>query len=284
MIIVQSALSSHARSRVTNPAEGSHAPHGVLLTPSGWTGAALLSLRTHIVRLWVMRLGPTLLRAVSGFVIATVTFAAAMVIAHSLSIPDPAGRFLPGNDRELPDREASTAPADGLTLTGDDASALAQSSDEPVTEVTAVPVPPSSDDTVVAGGPNAAETAGPDAAAVSSSRDSVATAQNDPADAGVTESSGSAPATSEPPAANRWTWPVQRRPSPSTTPSEEPPPSESESERGPVPKASESTEPPDPEPSEPPESASDVQSDPTEVATEPTEPASSAVPSKLPVP
>jgi hypothetical protein len=77
--------------------------------------------------------------AASAFVVTAVLFAAAMVVASSLSIPDPAKRFLPPSARGLP----SDQTPEGLELANDNRIGQARTLDEPMPEVTAVPEPPS---------------------------------------------------------------------------------------------------------------------------------------------
>lgn len=196
-----------------------------------------------------MRTKPTLTFAASAFIVTAVLFAAAMVVAHSLSIPDPAERFLPSAARDLP----GGAAADDVELANDDRIGQAPVADEPMPVVTAVPEPPSTAD------------AGPvpndEASAVSSSGDTVANAggSSDP----LTLSTGGTPPSRRPPkkyTGPGWpSWGGSPRPTapqgqePKPQPSE-PQPSESESEEW----ENESTDPPselvppdEPVPSEP---------------------------------
>jgi hypothetical protein len=211
-----------------------------------------------------MRSGPTLVRAVGVFVVTTVTFAAAMVIAYGLSIPDPASRFLPGAARELAGLGGGTAPPQELELASDGATAPAHPQGEPVTEVTAVPVPTSEDDAAVADGSSAAGTGRPDGAAVSATGGRVATSQP-PGSArvqGTTRSPG-----------RNWTWP-------SATPSASPPPSEEESE--PAPSEPDEPDPGEAEPSEPTGQDPELRSEEEPVPSEPTESESTEVPTESP--
>jgi hypothetical protein len=112
----------------------------------------------------------TLMGAAGVFVVTIVSFAAAIVIAHSLVIPDPVGRILPIGRSEMPgtsvnegSRQAIVPATDpGVSQTPDDIA---------VPEVTAEPAPP-----VVSGGdrPPAADTAGPDAFALDRPREAAA--------------------------------------------------------------------------------------------------------------
>jgi hypothetical protein len=83
---------------------------------------------------------PTVMFAASVFLVTTVLFAAAIVVSHALSIPEPAGRFLPSAARDLPDASASERP-DDIALARDALTDPPQPSDEPVATVTAVPEP-----------------------------------------------------------------------------------------------------------------------------------------------
>jgi hypothetical protein len=79
-----------------------------------------------------------LMRAVGAFVVTTVSFAAAIVIAHSLLIPDPVGRILSIRRDDVPHRSAgeggpdTVVPATGAPQTIDEVA---------VPEVTAEPAP-----------------------------------------------------------------------------------------------------------------------------------------------
>jgi hypothetical protein len=75
--------------------------------------------------------------AASAFIVTAVLFTAAMVVAHSLSIPDPEERFLPSVARDLP----SEPDSGGVALAND--SGQAPVPNAPIPEVTAVPEPPS---------------------------------------------------------------------------------------------------------------------------------------------
>lgn len=194
-----------------------------------------------------MRTKPTLTFAASAFIVTAVLFAAAMVVAHSLSIPDPAERFLPSVARDLP----SGTNADGVELANDDRTGQAPVADEPMPVVTAVPEPPSTAD------------AGPvpndEASAVSSSGDTVANAGgiSDP----LPLSTGGTPSAPKPP--KKFTgpgWPSWGgNPTPTAPPGREP----------------------EPEPSEPPEAESEEPGGPEE---EPTESPSERVPADEPAP
>src|ERR671918_391539 len=95
---------------------------------------------------------PSLTFAVGVFLVTTLLFAAAMVIASALSIPDPAARFLPFSARGLPER-SSEQPSSGLSLAKDLQPAGAQSHREPMPTVTAVPeLPPRTPSMVSSGG------------------------------------------------------------------------------------------------------------------------------------
>jgi hypothetical protein len=209
-----------------------------------------------------MRTKPTLTFAASAFIVTAVLFAAAMVVAHSLSIPDPAERFLPSVARDLP----SGTDADDVELANDDRIGQAPVADEPMPVVTAVPEPPSTAD------------AGPvpndEASAVSSSGDTAANAGgiSDP----LTLSTGGTPSARKPP--KKYTgpgWPSWGgNPTPTAPPGREPKPqpsepqpSESESEEW----EGESTEPPsepvpadEPVPSEPAAPSPEAENEPSE--------------------
>jgi len=89
-----------------------------------------------------MGIRATLMRALGAFVMTTVLFTAAMVIAHGLAIPDPERRFLPTTERNDAGDAASEDTADDLALDPDSDLGSPQSLDEPpIPEVTAVPTP-----------------------------------------------------------------------------------------------------------------------------------------------
>lgn len=71
----------------------------------------------------------------------TVLFAAAMVIAHGLAIPDPARRILPTSELDGPSALTSEDGGDDLTLGGNSLGTPQSLDDAPVAEVTAVPTP-----------------------------------------------------------------------------------------------------------------------------------------------
>jgi hypothetical protein len=89
--------------------------------------------------------------AVGIFLVTMLLFAAAMVIASALSIPEPAARFLPFSARGLPEAP-SEQPSSGLSLTNDLQPGGAQSQGEPVPTVTAVPELPSRTPSMVSSG------------------------------------------------------------------------------------------------------------------------------------
>lgn len=214
-----------------------------------------------------MRTKPTLMFAASAFVVTAVLFASAMVLANSLSIPDPARRFLPRSARELPSEQAS----DDMELASDDHVGLVWLPDGPVPEVTAVPEPPSAAEveaTHDTGGSNVSGDAVTDAG-----DGSVPFKLNDEGNTPVAASRYSGPAwpawrgptaptaparrepvTSEPEPAE----PEPSEPEPSPTPSVNPPASE--------PAASESTEtsPPASEPESSDSVSPDAQAAPTQ--------------------
>ncbi|HSK95194.1 MAG TPA: hypothetical protein VK891_01130, partial [Euzebyales bacterium] len=180
--------------------------------------------RTHTLR-WVgMATKPTLAFAAGMFVLTTVLFAAAMVVAHALAIPDPASRFLPSAARDLPGASASEQP-DDVTFANDVQAEGGDPSDEPVATVTATPRPPAA---VSSGaGPSSATTA--------------------PINSATTSISGLPSAQPTPP---WWAFDPQPsrnpRPSPSPSPTPQPP----ESTETPTPEPS-----PEPSPSETPPAA-----------------------------
>lgn len=89
-----------------------------------------------------MGIRPTLLRALGAFVMATVLFAAAMVIAHGLAIPDPERRFLPTAENDGAGATASEDAADDVAAgTGNSLGTPQGLADPPYAEVTAVPTP-----------------------------------------------------------------------------------------------------------------------------------------------
>lgn len=95
-----------------------------------------------------------LTRAAGAFVITTVLFAAAMVLAHGLAIPNPVGRMLPPTRADAPvgdDGVAGDQVTEGLALTVDRQLRPSQLDDEPVAEVTAVPIEPDASGTGRAG-------------------------------------------------------------------------------------------------------------------------------------
>jgi hypothetical protein len=120
-----------------------------------------------------MRTKPTLMFAASAFVVTAVLFTAAMVVASSLSIPDPAKRFLPPSARGLPSERTS----EDLELANDNRVGQARTLDEPMPEVTAVPEPPSAVDTE----PPDAATPDAEGRAVSSSGDTSTDVTGSPA-------------------------------------------------------------------------------------------------------
>jgi hypothetical protein len=82
------------------------------------------------------------MRALGAFVMTTVLFTAAMVIAHGLAIPDPERRFLPTTERNDSGDAPSEETGDDLALDADSDLGTPQSLDEPsIPEVTAVPTP-----------------------------------------------------------------------------------------------------------------------------------------------
>jgi hypothetical protein len=81
------------------------------------------------------------MRALGAFVMTTVLFAAAMVIAHGLAIPDPARRILPTSELDGPSALTSEDGGDDLTLGGNSLGTPQSLDDAPVAEVTAVPTP-----------------------------------------------------------------------------------------------------------------------------------------------
>lgn len=89
-----------------------------------------------------MGIRPTLLRALGAFVMTTVLFAAAMVIAHGLAIPDPERRFLPTAENDGAGAAASEDAADDVAAgTGNSLGTPQGLADAPYAEVTAVPTP-----------------------------------------------------------------------------------------------------------------------------------------------
>jgi hypothetical protein len=96
-----------------------------------------------------MGISLTLTLAVGIFLLTALLFAAAMIIANALSIPEPTARFLPFSARELPG--TSDQPSD-TSLANDIRSGRAESKDEPVPTVTAVPEPPRSGAPMVSSG------------------------------------------------------------------------------------------------------------------------------------
>ena len=88
-----------------------------------------------------MGIRPTLMRALGAFVMTTVLFAAAMVIAHGLAIPDPARRILPTSEQDGPSALTSEGEGDDLTLGGNSLGTPQSLDEPPVAEVTAVPTP-----------------------------------------------------------------------------------------------------------------------------------------------
>lgn len=102
-----------------------------------------------------MRTRPTLMNAAGIFVLTAVMFAAAIVIANGLAIPDPARRFVPSASRDLPDDAAPDHDEDptDLELTGRDDGDMA---DESVPVVTAVATP-FDDDPIADAGPDPAD-------------------------------------------------------------------------------------------------------------------------------
>jgi hypothetical protein len=88
--------------------------------------------------------------AVGIFLLTMLLFAAAMIIANALSIPEPIARFLPFSARGLP--ETSDQPSDDASLANDIRSGRAEPKDEPVPTVTAVPEPPRSGAPMVSSG------------------------------------------------------------------------------------------------------------------------------------
>lgn len=89
-----------------------------------------------------MGIRPTLLRALGAFVMTTVLFAAAMVIAHGLAIPDPERRFLPTAENDGAGAAASEDAADDVAAgTGNSLGTPQGLADPPYAEVTAVPTP-----------------------------------------------------------------------------------------------------------------------------------------------
>lgn len=89
-----------------------------------------------------MGIRPTLMRALGAFVMTTVLFAAAMVIAHGLAIPDPERRFLPTAENDGAGAAASEDAADDVAAgTGNSLGTPQGLADPPYAEVTAVPTP-----------------------------------------------------------------------------------------------------------------------------------------------
>jgi hypothetical protein len=89
-----------------------------------------------------MGIRPTLLRALGAFLMTTVLFAAAMVIAHGLAIPDPERRFLPTAENDGAGAAASEDAADDVAAgTGNSLGTPQGLADPPYAEVTAVPTP-----------------------------------------------------------------------------------------------------------------------------------------------
>jgi hypothetical protein len=88
----------------------------------------------------------TLTLAVGIFLLTALLFAAAMIIANALSIPEPTARLLPFSARGLPET------GDDASLANDIRSGRAESKGEPVPTVTAVPEPPRSGAPMVSSG------------------------------------------------------------------------------------------------------------------------------------
>jgi hypothetical protein len=198
-----------------------------------------------------MRTKPTLTFAASAFIVTAVLFTAAMVVAHSLSIPDPEARFLPSAARDLP----NGTDADGVELANDNRSGQTLVPDEPMPEVTAVPEPPSTAD--------AAQVPNEGASAVSASGDTVANAGSPGA---FTLSTGGTPSTPGPPKYTGPGWPSWGgSPAPTAPPSRDPTPAPSE-----------------PQPSEP--QPSESESEEEEEEEESSEPPSEPIPGDEPVP
>jgi hypothetical protein len=201
----------------------------------------------------------TLTVAVGIFLLTTVLFAAAMIIANALSIPDPTARFLPFSAGGLP--ETSDQPSDDVSLANDIRSGRAESKDEPVPTVTAVPEPPRFGAPMVSsGGERATQTRATIHRWVTSGNREQADAQG-PAPywwnqmPRAREQPGSTPSSSPTPRSTtrvpRWRSPWYRPTEPEPTEPEptEPEPTEPESSE-PEPTASELTE-PEPTASEP---------------------------------
>jgi hypothetical protein len=109
-----------------------------------------------------------LMCAAGVFVVTTVSFAAAIVIAHSLVIPDPVGRILPISRDDVPHTSAGEGAPETVVPATDAGTGAPQSLDEvAVPEVTAEPAPRE-----MAGGDPApaADAAGHDASAIDQPR------------------------------------------------------------------------------------------------------------------
>jgi DNA polymerase-3 subunit gamma/tau len=194
----------------------------------------------------------TLTLAVGIFLLTVLLFAAAMIIANALSIPEPAARFLPFSARGLPG--TSDQPSDDASLANGIRSGRAESKDEPVPTVTAVPEPPRSGAPMVSsGGERATQTRPTIHRWVTSGNREQADAQG-PAPywwnqiPRAPEQPGSTPSSSPTPRSTtrvpRWRSPGYRPtvPEPSEPEPTEPAPSEAEPSE-PAPTASELTEP-----------------------------------------
>jgi hypothetical protein len=84
----------------------------------------------------------TLACAAGAFLVTTVLFAAAMVIAHGLIIPDPVGRVLPLAAADPGESANAERPTEDIALATDRApQPPSVSDDDVVPEITAVPVP-----------------------------------------------------------------------------------------------------------------------------------------------
>jgi hypothetical protein len=189
--------------------------------------------RTHTLRWEGMATKPTLVFAAGMFVLTTVLFAAAMVVAHELSIPEPAKRFLPSVARDLPGASASEQP-DDLTFANDVQPGAARTRDEPVATVTAVPEPPATTRAVSSGG----------------AEDTSATAT----DSAGRPRAASPQATPTPP---WWAFDPPPNRNPSRSPSPSPTPHEPTPEPTPGPTPGWESEPPDSEPTPAPPPASE---------------------------
>jgi hypothetical protein len=180
---------------------------------------------------------PTMMFAAGVFLVTTVLFAAAIVVSHALSIPEPAGRFLPSSARDLPDPSASERP-DDLAVANDALTDRPWPGDEPVATVTAVPEPRSVVSAAGASDTGAGTPTHGPSAAVSGAAPAAPSSAREPSTGVRERRSTSAPAPSASPSPRA--GPPQSEPPPTdppivTPPVSEPPASELPASEEPVP-------------------------------------------------